>query len=155
MLKRMTRTVQRQRRLFHQMLVQISEAFVDFSRLHIHLDLVGNDALGDICKCTRQRQQHHRGNETEDAVNICNATRIQRRVPELVVDKSRKTSDRQCNDNEQSGKYIINNMNRRHPDLLRLCADPADQERREAVTDVNADDDREHSAETYAHRARQ
>ena len=136
------------------MLIQILELALEVRILLIFF-FVRNDLFCYICKCPGERKKDNGRNKTEDTVDIGNAARIQGRIPEIVIDKSRQAAYNKCRNNEQSGKYVIDHVYRRHTDLFRLCAYPAYQVSRETVTDVDTDNNGEYPTEAYSHGARE
>ena len=85
-------------------------------------------------------------------MNVGHTSGVELAEPQVISDNSRGTQYADCAENHDGCAHIVDDMNQAYPDLFLLCTDPADQESRQAVPDIDADDDGKDTAEADTHR---
>ena len=77
---------------------------------------------------------------------------IQNREPDIVIQDPGAAQDKQGRDDQDQSEHIVDNMDQHGADLFFFGADAADKIRRQAVTDIDAENDRENGTKTDADR---
>ena len=132
-----------------QVHVQLPEIFFDIGILLI-LGLSRDKFFGQSGKQTAEGQQQNGRDYTEQTVDIGDAAGVKGPGPKVVTDHSGHPHDADGGKNQKSSQHIVDYVDQAGADLLCLGAKTAYQIGGDAVTDIDAHDDREHTAEGHA-----
>ena len=150
----MMRLLQRQSRVVEQSFIQLAHHFLILHLFCIFF-AVFDDLFGDRCQTVGERQEDESRNDTEKTVHIGYAARIQHSVPDTVAKDTGGAQDHKTCYQQDQSQNVIDHMDQDSADLIFGGADAADKICRQAVADIDAEDDREGTAELHADRTGQ